>query len=212
MEANLAVANASQWVYIWHYGLKKPRRTFIQAAAGGLVMAGCKPNPIENVPDYKTGYFYDAACLDHISVEGVTVEIPARMTAIQQKLADTGLLAKLTAVTALPDPLPYIKMIHTDAHIEAISQIPNTGTVAPLAVAGVLGAVKAVSEGTVRNAFCAIRPPGHHANNSGAEEGFCYYNNVAIAARYAQNALGYAKILVIDWDYHHGNGIGELLA
>ncbi len=72
-------------------------------------------------------------------------------------------------------------------------------------MAGALGAVKAVSDGIVDNAFCAIRPPGHHAHNSGGEEGFCYFNNVAIAAKYAQNVLNYEKILIIDWDYHHGN-------
>jgi acetoin utilization deacetylase AcuC-like enzyme len=80
------------------------------------------------------------------------------------------------------------------------------GRVAELAVAGVLGAVKAVVDGRVRNAFCATRPPGHHANNTGREEGFCFYNNAAIAAKYAQEALGLKKVIIIDWDYHHGNG------
>ena len=73
---------------------------------------------------------------------------------------------------------------------------------------GALAAVSAVSQG-VRNAFCAIRPPGHHANNTGEEEGFCFYSNAAIAAKYAQSVFGHEKILIIDWDYHHyhhGNG------
>jgi acetoin utilization deacetylase AcuC-like enzyme len=57
----------------------------------------------------------------------------------------------------------------------------------------------------VKNAFCASRPPGHHARNTGQEEGFCYFNHIAIAARYLQQQ-GYQKILIVDWDYHHGDG------
>lgn len=81
-----------------------------------------------------------------------------------------------------------------------------TGAVAELAVAGSLAAVDAVCRGEVKNAFVAARPPGHHAHDLGDEEGFCYFNNIAVAARHAQKAHGMAKILIIDWDYHHGNG------
>ena len=56
-----------------------------------------------------------------------------------------------------------------------------------------------------RNIFCATRPPGHHALNTGKHEGFCFYNNVAIAAKYIQNKYNLSKILIVDWDYHHGN-------
>jgi acetoin utilization deacetylase AcuC-like enzyme len=94
-----------------------------------------------------------------------------------------------------------------------VSSCPTTGIIAELAVSQVLGAAKAVSQGTVRNAFCAIRPPGHHCHDFGAHydgncqgEGFCFYSNVAIAARYVQQVLGHQKILIIDWDYHYGNG------
>lgn len=57
----------------------------------------------------------------------------------------------------------------------------------------------------LNNVFCLTRPPGHHALNTGREEGFCYYNTIAIAARYAQKEYGFKKILIVDWDYHHGN-------
>ena len=74
-----------------------------------------------------------------------------------------------------------------------------------LAVGGALGGVDAIARGLVRNAFCAVRPPGHHANNTASEEGFCFYSNAAIAAKYAQSVHGFEKVLIIDWDYHHGN-------
>jgi acetoin utilization deacetylase AcuC-like enzyme len=89
--------------------------------------------------------------------------------------------------------------------VDSVRQIKVTGPVAALAVAGALGAVDAVARREVRNVFCCMRPPGHHANNTGREEGFCFYSNAAIAAKYAQQVHGYQKILIVDWDYHHGN-------
>jgi acetoin utilization deacetylase AcuC-like enzyme len=69
----------------------------------------------------------------------------------------------------------------------------------------VQSAVDAVMEGRIRNAFCAVRPPGHHALKDRAM-GFCFFNNVAIAAKYIQNKHRLAKVLIVDWDVHHGNG------
>jgi acetoin utilization deacetylase AcuC-like enzyme len=74
---------------------------------------------------------------------------------------------------------------------------------------GVLNAVEAVLAGKARNAFCAVRPPGHHATpNRGM--GFCLLNNVAIGARYAQKKHGLERVLIIDWDVHHGNGTQDI--
>ena len=106
----------------------------------------------------------------------------------------------------MSDPLRSIRRHHTPEHVESVQSIPVTGPVAELTVAGALGGVDAVAQGEVRNTFCAIRPPGHHANNTGREEGFCFYSTAAIAARYAQEVHGFEKILILDWDYHHGNG------
>jgi acetoin utilization deacetylase AcuC-like enzyme len=133
-------------------------------------------------------------------------ESPERLSAIVTLMQQSGLDKEVAPVAPIDDPMPYIRMNHSDDHIAAIRRIPQTGPIAALAVAGVCGAVRAVSEGSVRNAFCAIRPPGHHADNTGMEEGFCFYNNIAIAARYAQTSCSHKKILIIDWDYHHGNG------
>jgi len=80
---------------------------------------------------------------------------------------------------------------------------------AEYAAGGVLTAVDAVLAKRVRNAFCAVRPPGHHATPTRGM-GFCIYNNVAIAARYVQKKGGAKRVLIVDWDYHHGNGSQDI--
>jgi len=77
------------------------------------------------------------------------------------------------------------------------------------AVGGVLNAVDAVVSGRARNAFCAVRPPGHHAAPTRGM-GFCLLNNVAIGARYAQRRHGLERVLIVDWDVHHGNGTQDI--
>jgi acetoin utilization deacetylase AcuC-like enzyme len=77
------------------------------------------------------------------------------------------------------------------------------------AVGGVIDAVDAVLDGRAKNAFCAVRPPGHHARPAAAM-GFCIFNNVAIAARYAQTKHAVHRVAIIDWDVHHGNGTQEM--
>ena len=153
-----------------------------------------------------TGYVFNKRFIDHVLSFGHP-ESPERLRAIEKRMKEVGLSEEVTEIVDyIEDPMPYIKTNHSDAHIASVKRIPETGEIAELAVGGVLGAVKAVSEGKVNNAFCAIRPPGHHAHNSGGEEGFCFYNNLAIAVKYAQSVCGHNKILIIDWDYHHGNG------
>jgi acetoin utilization deacetylase AcuC-like enzyme len=152
-----------------------------------------------------TGLVFQDRYLDHI-IEPGHPESPARLRALSRKLAETGLNAHFKPISPVTDPFEDIAAVHTEGHIRGIRNIPVTGPVAALAVGGALAAVDAVCSGEVRNAFCALRPPGHHAHNQGDEEGFCYYNNVAIAARHAQRKHGCGKILIVDWDYHHGNG------
>jgi acetoin utilization deacetylase AcuC-like enzyme len=72
-----------------------------------------------------------------------------------------------------------------------------------------LNAVDAVLTGRARNAFCVVRPPGHHANACRGM-GFCLFNNIAIAARYAQRKHGVARVAIVDWDVHHGNGTQDI--
>ncbi len=86
---------------------------------------------------------------------------------------------------------------------------PDSWEVAIRAAGGVLNAVDAVCARRAANAFCAVRPPGHHAT-SGRGMGFCVLNNVAIGARYAQRKHGVARVAIVDWDVHHGNGTQDI--
>jgi acetoin utilization deacetylase AcuC-like enzyme len=74
-----------------------------------------------------------------------------------------------------------------------------------LAAGGVLAGIDAIMEKRIDHVFCAVRPPGHHAEAARAM-GFCLFNNIAIAARYAQKRYGIQRVLIVDWDVHHGNG------
>ena len=124
---------------------------------------------------------------------------------MMEVFAERGIDRDVVDLPLATDPMSSIRAHHTAEHVDSVSRIDVTGRVAELAVAGALGAVDAVAGGRVKNAFCASRPPGHHANNTGREEGFCFYSNAAIAARYAQRVHGLERVLIVDWDYHHGN-------
>ena len=150
----------------------------------------------------------DPRYLDHVLIRPTgsrPPEIPDRLVRMLAELEARGLVAATVQLSPTADPLLRIRAHHTGEHVDSVRQLGVTAEVAELAVSGALTAVDAVAEGTVRNAFCAVRPPGQHANNTGAEEGFCYYSNAAIAARYAQEVHGYERVVIIDWDYHQGN-------
>jgi len=163
----------------------------------------------------KTGYVFDDIFMEHV-LEASHPESPQRLAAIKKLMQEKGLINKVTRIGLSEDKqIIYraIKSIHSDSHIASVSECAVTGKVAFSAVSGTIAAVDAVMQGRVNNSFCAIRPPGHHAHNNTAHndgkcqgEGFCFYNNIAIAARYAQNQYECKKILIVDWDYHHGNG------
>ena len=163
----------------------------------------------------KTGLIYEKKYLEH-KLSPLHPESPVRLEAIIKELKYSGLLNNLVKLVPSENNkliTESILNIHSNEHFESVNNAPNTGEIAYLAVAGVLGAVDSVMNNSVKNAFCAIRPPGHHAHNNGVHndgknmgQGFCYLNNIAIAAKYAINKYKLKKILIIDWDFHHGNG------
>ena len=136
-------------------------------------------------------------------------------------LVDRGILEDLVRVDPVPAGTEEIGLVHSTSYIKWVEEMVNRGETvldagdtvvsagsyeaAILAAGGVIAAVAAVMEGKVRNCFCAVRPPGHHALYDRAM-GFCLFNNVAIGARYVQKRYGIERVLIVDWDVHHGNG------
>lgn len=199
--------------------LMKTRRDFITTASKGLMGVSMLPaiGLRPTLESYRsrttprangTGLVYDGRYLEHVLPDrrgDVHPERPLRLIRMMEVFAERGLDQHVGPLSLLDDPLSYVGYAHTEEHIDSVRQIEVSGRIAELAVSGALGAVDAVARGSVKNAFCASRPPGHHANNTGVEEGFCFYSNAAIAARYAQRVHGFERVLIIDWDYHHGN-------
>ncbi len=153
-----------------------------------------------------TGWFYTDDFLMHRTHEQHP-ESYQRLLAITQRMQADRLWHELHHFQPDQPIYPHILKVHTPSHIDAIMHHhKRTGQVASRVVSAAVAATDKVCAGQLRNAFCASRPPGHHALNTGREEGFCYFNAVAVAARYAQAVHQVERILIIDWDYHHGNG------
>jgi acetoin utilization deacetylase AcuC-like enzyme len=166
-----------------------------------------------------TGLVYHEDYLRHFAGVGHP-ESPGRLESIMNHLTETKLLDKLVRIEPYSAETDWIATIHTRDYIDSIKQAceqdyryldADTGIsaesyqVALLAAGGAMAAADAVMNKKINNAFCAVRPPGHHAESNRAM-GFCLFNNVAIAARYLQQKYQLDKILIVDWDVHHGNG------
>jgi len=167
-----------------------------------------------------TALFADPICRQHLAGRPHP-EKPERFDAVVEALP-VERLTRLEARMATEDELllchtaGYLRTARHD--IEAGRHYLSTGDTeigasswdaAVRAVGGALNAVDAVANGRARNAFCVARPPGHHATaNRGM--GFCVLNNVALAARYAERRYGLDRVLVVDWDVHHGNGTQDI--
>jgi acetoin utilization deacetylase AcuC-like enzyme len=166
------------------------------------------------------GFCYGEDFLEHRTPDGHP-ERSDRLRAIVQHLKDCGFWESLVR---LPPVLPNAKTIlavHTQEHMDLVQNVSHSGgglldegdthasarsyDVALLAAGAVVASIDTVMGGTVDAAFCAVRPPGHHAERD-HPMGFCLFNNVAVGARYAQQHYGLERVAIVDWDVHHGNG------
>jgi len=168
----------------------------------------------------RTAYLFDPLYMKHRTGHGHP-ERPERLSAINDAIMGAPYYRELVKITpSLPD-MRYIEMIHSPSYIQRVRKeitggieyldsmdtvvCPDSYDIALKAVGGSINMCDAIMEGRAVNGFCAIRPPGHHAEKNSAA-GFCIFNNIAIAARYLQNRHGIRKIAIVDWDVHHGNG------
>lgn len=148
-------------------------------------------------------------------------ESPERIEAVLSRIQHSAIADRLVWQESNEADFKWIETIHDRAYIRYVEEStliqremldqgdtfisPGSFRAARLGVGGAIQAVDSVMQGTVSNAFLATRPPGHHACKANAM-GFCIFNNIAIAARYAQKQYGLERILILDWDIHHGNG------
>ena len=183
----------------------------------------------------KTGYFTHGSCRLHEMGPGHP-ECPQRLDAIDDRLLVTGVLDALERREAPEASLYDLELAHDRMHIAALRGLDaelkdrmaaggscyahidpdtalnrHTWDAALHAAGAALAATDAVIGGDMRNAFCAVRPPGHHACRDHAM-GFCFFNNVAVAARYALERHGLKRVAIVDFDVHHGNGTEDILA
>ena len=168
------------------------------------------------------GLVYDPIYLKHDT--GNHVENSDRLVATMDLLKESGLLDELTILSPRAASLEEISLVHSDYHINRVESSssgggrwldgdtyasPESYKVALYAAGGVLRALDALMVGEVNSAFALVRPPGHHATADQAM-GFCLFNNIAIAAKYALQQHDLQRILIADFDVHHGNGTEEV--
>lgn len=153
-------------------------------------------------------------------------ERPERLQAIHTRLDETGLRSDLLALAPRHADMSWLEKVHDPAHVANVKSrcergldymedfetmlCPQSFDIARLAVGATFEAVDAVMDHRANSVFCAVRPPGHHAEYDRAM-GFCLFDNVVVTARYIQETYNLERVLIIDWDVHHGNGTQHLL-
>jgi acetoin utilization deacetylase AcuC-like enzyme len=166
------------------------------------------------------GLIYHPDYLKH-DTGGGHPERPQRLESLIQHLLTTPLWRSMSHLRPSPASLDAIHLIHPERHTAMVKVRCQVGEImldegdtrvckdsydiALLAAGGVLQAIDEVVAGRLTRAFCAVRPPGHHAEASKVM-GFCLFNSIAIGARYAQSKHGIERVAIVDWDVHHGNG------
>jgi len=210
------------------------RRDFIRvlASAGACaLLAGCDEEPAERPASGRpvsgrpgsgrTAFLYHPVFLEH-DTGMAHPEKPQRLTSIVNQLKEDALWKKLMHVEPKPAAVDTVALVHDRAYIDLAAKEIKQGQrrlstgdttvsaksweAALVAAGAAVTACDLVAAGKCRNAFCAVRPPGHHARPRKGGMGFCVFNNLAIAVRRAQKKHGLRRALVVDWDVHHGNG------
>ena len=167
-----------------------------------------------------TAYITHPECLQHDMGEEHP-EAPARLRAIEDRLIAGGIMDFLRYTTAQEVTREQLLAAHDERYVDSIFaraplqdsieldqdtlMNPHTLPAALVAAGAAVQGVDMVMRGDVDNAFCAVRPPGHHAERDRAM-GFCLFNNVAVAAIHAVQAYGLERVAIVDFDVHHGNG------
>jgi acetoin utilization deacetylase AcuC-like enzyme len=186
----------------------------------------------------RTGLVYDERCLPHRNpprgepfgtypdwATTVAFERPERLTETWKVLEASGVLEHVHRVEAREATDDELRLVHTDEHARRVIEaarspepvnlgfeawtVPGSETAARLASGGLLAATDRILRGELDNVFVIARPPGHHAERA-ASMGFCLFNNMGIAARWAQREHGVERVAILDWDVHHGNGTEEV--
>jgi acetoin utilization deacetylase AcuC-like enzyme len=168
----------------------------------------------------RTGLAQSERFLSHDTGPGHP-ERPQRLTAIREELDRRGLASRCLPIEPVAVDMALVRRVHAESYIARLRQAcinglayidvpdsaigPESFEIAQWAAGTVVRAVDEVMAGRLDNAFCAVRPPGHHAEHE-RSMGFCLFNNIAIAARYLIDAHGLVRVLILDWDVHHGNG------
>ncbi|MCK5849842.1 MAG: histone deacetylase [Kiritimatiellae bacterium] len=209
-----------------HFSDTLNRRIFLKLAGGALCLTAlpscltAKPTPQKPL----SAVLLSSEYKKHLTGLGHP-ESPARVESINKamakEIADTNLL-KLTPHPATEKDILYC---HTKKYFDTVKKDVESGSlslstgdtriskdsfdIAMLAAGGAMSAVDAVISGKTKTVFCALRPPGHHASKARGT-GFCIFNNAAIAARYAQKKHNIGKVMIVDWDVHHGNGTQDI--
>ena len=173
-----------------------------------------------------TAFISHPDCLGHETGPGHP-ESPARLHAIEDRLIEVQLYYLLRHLDAGEATREQLQRVHDASYLDALDAIevsdglrhldpdtvigPNSLRAARRAAGAVVTAVEIVLKGEVNNAFCAVRPPGHHARRDRAM-GLCIYNNIAVGVAHALEAHGLERVAVLDFDVHHGNGTEEIFA
>jgi len=212
----------------WIHG----RRSFLKAASAfgvgtlcpGLMASALGEDRMIMQKEKRCGLVSDARCKLHETGPGQP-ESPDRFDAVAGGLKAAGLMEVLVAIPSREAEMEEVLRVHSRGYYETVFRevaegrgllstgdtilSPDSLLAANLAAGGALNAVDAVCNGEVLRAFCNIRPPGHHATPDRGM-GFCLWNHVAMAARHAQAKHGIERVLIVDWDVHHGNGTQDV--